>query len=687
MGRSGCGWVGLAAVTAGLLCGGVAARAQTAHFSGAVSTIGSSFYQPYGVAVDSKGDVFVADNGHSAVKEIVAVGGVVSSNSTVNTIGSGFINPDGVAVDSSGDVFVADPGNNAVKEIVAVGGVVSSSSTVNTIGSGFSEPEGVAVDSSGNVFVADELNSAVKEIVAVGGVVSSTSTVNTIGSGFRYTKDVAVDSSGDVFVADAGNNAIKEIVAVGGVVSSTSTVNTIGSGFSNPLGVAVDGSGDVFVADEGNSAIKEIVAVGGVVSSSSTVNILGGGFSTPIGVAVDSRGDVFVADLSNNAVKEIGFGSVNFGSVAVATATPLTLYFTIDTAGAIGAPVVLTQGAAGKDFTDAGTGTCTTNGTSYSYAAGASCTVNATFTPAFPGQRMGAVELTTTGGTVVATEFIAGNGAGPEVSFTPGAISSVAGNGASCATTTAACGDGGQANAAQLQRPLGEVVDAAGNLYIADSYDNRVRRVTPAGVITTVAGNGTGGSTGDGGLATSAEINYVGGIAIDGAGNLYIADAFSNKVRKVMASTGIISTVIGSGISFPEGLAVDGAGNVYVADQGNHVTKLTVATGVLTVVAGNGTGGYSGDNGAATSAELNIPDGLALDSAGNLYIADEFNNRIRKVTAATGIITTVAGNGTGGFSGDGGAATGPELSDPYALPWTARAICTSAIRAMAGSAK
>ncbi len=159
----------------------------------------------------------------------------------------------------------------------------------------------------------------------------------------------------------------------------------------------------------------------------------------------------------------------------------------------------------------------------------------------------------------------------------------------------------------------------------------------------------------------------MGGIAIDGAGNLYIADAFNNKVRKVTATTGIISTAIGSSISFPEGLAADGAGNVYVADQGNHVTKLTVATGALTVVAGNGTGGYSGDNGAATSAELNVPGGLALDGAGNLYIVDEFNNRIRKVTAATGVITTVAGNGTGGFSGDGGAATGAELSDPYGV--------------------
>jgi hypothetical protein len=150
VGRWGGGFVAMAAGAAVLLGGGAAARAQTAHFSGVVSTIGSGFGIPYGVAVDGEGDVFVADTSNNVVKEIVAVGGVVSSSSTVNTIGSGFTQPMGVAVDSGGDVFVADYGHSAVKEIIAVGGMVSSSSTVNTIGSGFSTPYGVAVDRSGD---------------------------------------------------------------------------------------------------------------------------------------------------------------------------------------------------------------------------------------------------------------------------------------------------------------------------------------------------------------------------------------------------------------------------------------------------------------------------------------------------------------------------------------------------------
>jgi NHL repeat len=173
-------------------------------------------------------------------------------------IGSGFSHPFSVAVDGSGNVFVADQYHNAVKEIVAVGGVVSSSSAVNTIGSGFSVPSGVAVEGSGNVFVADQYHNAVKEIVAVGGVVSSSSPVKAIGSGFYYPTGVTVDGSDNVFVADFGNNLVKEIVAVGGVVSSSSTVNTIDSGFVAPGGVVEVGSGNIFVVDVGNVVATEI---------------------------------------------------------------------------------------------------------------------------------------------------------------------------------------------------------------------------------------------------------------------------------------------------------------------------------------------------------------------------------------------------------------------------------------------
>ena len=235
-------------------------------------------------------------------------------------------------------------------------------------------------------------------------------------------------------------------------------------------------------------------------------------------------------------------------------------------------------------------------------------------------------------------------------------------------------GDNGPATSAQLASPNGVAWDSAGNLYIADSA--RIRKVSN-GVISTVAGVGTFGYSGDNGPATGAQLNYPGGVAVDSAGNLYIADTGNHRIRKV--SGGVITTVAGNGtrgfsgdnipatsaqFHDPFGVAVDSAGNLYIADSGNNRIR-KVANGIITTVAGNGTPGFSGDNGPATSAQLNGPAGVAVDSAGNLNIADGGNNRIRKVS--NGVITTVAGNGTLGYSGDNGPATSAQLARPVAV--------------------
>lgn len=254
-----------------------------------------------------------------------------------------------------------------------------------------------------------------------------------------------------------------------------------------------------------------------------------------------------------------------------------------------------------------------------------------------------------------------------------GLITTVAGTGASGFS-----GDGGPAIAAQLSTPSGIAVDPAGNLFIADSDNHRVRRVAAAtGFITTIAGTGTAAFSGDTGAATAADLSTPRGLAVDGAGNVFIADTGNNRVRRV-AADGSIDTVAGNGtaafsgdggpataaaLSEPRDLLVDPAGDLLVADTGNNRIRL-ISAGAISTLAGSGVAGFGGDGGPATAAVLFEPSGLALDAAGNVLIADLGNNRIRRVVTATGTIDTFAGTGIAGFLGDGGAATVARLSGP-----------------------
>ncbi|HXM45514.1 MAG TPA: hypothetical protein VN924_30035 [Bryobacteraceae bacterium] len=260
-----------------------------------------------------------------------------------------------------------------------------------------------------------------------------------------------------------------------------------------------------------------------------------------------------------------------------------------------------------------------------------------------------------------------------KVAANTGVVSIYAGNGLSTGG-----GDGGLAVGAALDYPAGLAFDAAGNLYIVDAYASNVRKVAPNGIITTVAGDqGAGGFAGDGGPATKALLTNPSGIAVDKSGNLYIADTGNNRIRMVAASSGIISTIAGSSttgltgdggpavnatFTLPGGLAIDASGNLYIADQNNWVIR-RISGGIITTVAGTGKPGYSGDNGQATKAMLGGPQGVAVDASGNLYIADTGNQRIRYVNVS-GAITTIAGTGVNGFSGDGGAATAATFSTP-----------------------
>ena len=256
-----------------------------------------------------------------------------------------------------------------------------------------------------------------------------------------------------------------------------------------------------------------------------------------------------------------------------------------------------------------------------------------------------------------------------------GIITTFAGTGAQGSN-----GDGGAATSAQLCYPIGVSVGISGNVYIADACNNKIRKVTSAGLIATIAGTGTAGSSGDGGAATSAQLNFPAGVSLDIYGSVYIADLRNHKIRKV-TSAGIITTIAGTGdsgssgdggaatsaqLNCPTGVSVDISGNVYIADTNNHMIRMVTSTGIITTIAGTGTAGSSGDGGAATSAQLYNPTEVSVDISGNVYIAVVDNNKIR-IVSSSGIITAIAGTGSKGSSGDGGAATSAQLNGVFGV--------------------
>ena len=354
-----------------------------------------------------------------------------------------------------------------------------------------------------------------------------------------------------------------------------------------------------------------------------------------------------------------------------------TVTVTIQSPGSLAAVEVLTQGVANLDFTPSGSSTCIPA----SYAQGQNCTVSVSFAPKYPGPRLGAVVLIADDGHVMATQYLSGFGTGALSVMVPGQINTVAGDG--CLTDGSCPSSGGTlATQSALKLPLGETTDATGILYVSDTGGNRIRKVDLAGNITTIANSsGVAGLSGDGGSAVFAEINQPSAIAVDGAGNIIFADTGNNAIRKIDGVTGKISTIAGnlgsagySGdgnpavsalLSSPQGLAIDSTGNLYIADTGNDcIREVSLSTQLIKTVAGNGSAGFSGDGGAAVSAQFDQPWGIAVDANGNLYVADFGNNRIRKIDIATGTVTTIAGNGNSSFSGDGGAATAATLNGP-----------------------
>jgi sugar lactone lactonase YvrE len=574
--------------------------AQSAHLSGssrgALISIGSGFNAPNGVAVDSSGNIFVADTGNGAVKEILAPG--YTTTVQIAVAEGNFKEPNAIAIDRGGNLFVVDEYTGVIKEITAESGYV----TVMTLTSGFSFPTGVAVDKFGNLFVADLEANQLVEVTAASNYASKTP----LSLGFSELTGVVVDGNGNLFTSDE-NNGIQESPASSGYTTQINLAS--GSQYIvETSGIGLDIDGNLYYTDVALGEAFEIPLASGYQN----VVPVAQGFAEPEGIAIDNSGNVFVADPNSGsgAVDEIPAGTpaVGFGSVAIATSTPptATLTFTFDEAGIIQAPVVLTQGATGQDFTSAG-GSCVAG----NYTVDQSCTIVVSFTPKFAGTRSGAVELLSSSGQVIATVYLSGTGSGPQIAFTPGA-QSIPGSG--------------------FNAPKGVAVDGSGNIFVADTGNNAVKEILATGGYIAVRTLGSGFSAPQ-------------GIALDGAGNIFVADTGNAAVKELPVEFGysIVNTLEGrpSGLPlvYPTAVSVDGSGNVYVEDPFYDVVQEFLEVG-----------GYTTVNTLHPNSAT--PSNTQAGYNGNLYIADTANNRILKQDQIDGPTVSFSAVAVGSTSSD-----------------------------------
>ena len=607
--------------------------------------------------------------------------------------------------DAAGNIYIAESINQRIRKIDTNGIITTFAGTGVQGYSGdggpataakLALPQGIAVDRAGNVYFADNATHVRK--VDTSGIITTVvggGSGATSGDGGPATKAgiaprwVAADTSGNLYVVDAGTNRIR-IVNSAGIINTFAggafnTGNGNGDGgpptgavFSNLSSVAVDSVGNVYIADSGGDRIREVTS-GAVPVSPITASTTSLSFSVNAGAAAPPSQSVVItspgASLTFTAATSAPWLSVsptsgNVNNTLAISVNPAGLAagtyngtVTVTPSGAGNTPlsiaVKLTVNAAASSIitTVAGNGNVPFSGQSGP----------ATSTPL----AVNAIALDQSGAI-----FIADTVSNRALKVSGGTVSTFAGTGAFAST-----GDGGPATSAAFFTPIGVVADNAGNVYIADSMNNRVRKVDSSGVIRTIAGNGNTGFAGDGGPATSATVWDPTALALDSAGNLYIADSGNGRIRKVDTG-GTIRTVaggaltpgfsgdggqaVGAGLFLPGGVVVDKSGNLFIADIGNNRIRKVNSAGVISTVAGNGTKGFSGDGGQATSAQLNLFNvhvGLTVDGAGNLFIPDVANHRVRKVDTS-GVITTVVGNGTAGFSGDNAAALSAGLNNP-----------------------
>jgi DNA-binding beta-propeller fold protein YncE len=590
-------------------------------------TSGLSF--PSDVAVDGAGNVYIADSGNHAIKKWIA-----SDNSVTTLVFSGLNGPSGVAVDGSGNVYIADTGDNRIKEWMP-----ANSNLSVLVLFGFNQPQGVAVDANGNVFIADTYNFAVEEWSVTNGLVTTL-----VSSGLVYPVAVAVDGAGNVYIDDADNNVIDQWTA------ASSNVTTLVSGLNDPDGVAVDGAGNVYIANSGSSEIEKWSATNGAVTT--LVSGLSAG-----GMALDGTGNLYFVNADNNTVEELPYAFVDptaksESAVAGQDVLPVVLPTTENLLGPfsptsdqqwltingstngvvsfsfaanpglgrtayiklLGQSIPVTQGA--PIFSLGATARLEGPPAGSDSVVLAVIPHNGVWTAAANDSwlHLNTANQSGTGSADVIFSYDANAGATRSGTLTVGGQTLTV---IQAGSTYVAAGAVTALVSSDLNSPMGLAVDAAGNVYIGDSFNNAVKIWTASdSTLTTLVSSG---------------LNLPQGVAVDATDNVFIADTFSSAIRMWSAANSNTITLVSSGLNLPGGVAVDGDGNVYIADTFNSAIKMwTIANSNITTLVSSG---------------LSYPSGVAVDHAGNVYIADTHNQAIKMWTAANSNVTTLVSSG------------------------------------------